>query len=118
MISLKRAYDYRDLGPGTFRILVDRLWPRGLSKNDLHPDEWLKEIAPSQGLRSWFGHDPAKWKQFRTKYLEELKAKEDLLQKIKKLEKEHKHVVLLYGARDTEHNNAVVLEEALGRSRQ
>lgn len=116
MITLKRAYDYQGPDPGSFSILIDGLWPRGLSKNDFKPDEWLREIAPSSALRSWFGHDPAKWKGFKKKYLDELKEKTDLLQRIKKLEKEHGRVVLLYAARDTEHNNAVALLDVLQKN--
>ena|SRR5690606_11309612 len=115
MIILKRAYD-RDLDTESYSILVDRLWPRGLSKADLRPDEWLKDIAPSDQLRKSFGHDPARWADFRKNYLLELKGKADLLQKIKHLEREKGEVTLLYAARDTEHNNAVVIREALGKS--
>lgn len=114
MIILKRAYD-RDHDTA-YSILVDRLWPRGLSKADFQPDEWLKDIAPSSDLRKSFGHDPAKWSEFRKKYLLELKGKDDLLKKIKHLEKTKGRVVLLYAARDTERNNAVVIREALGKS--
>jgi len=113
MIILKRVYD-KDLDPHAYTILVDRLWPRGLSKKELQPDEWLKDIAPDDSLRKWFGHDPAKWTQFKKKYLLELRERKDLLHKIKKLEKEKGEITLLYAARDTEHNNAVVLKEALG----
>lgn len=112
MIILKRAYD-RDPDTGPYSILVDRLWPRGLSKETFQPDEWLKDIAPSDKLRKSFGHDPSKWMEFRKKYLLELKGKDDLLQKIKHVEKKKGKVVLLYAARDTEHNNAVVLKEVL-----
>ena len=115
MIILKRVYD-KDLDTASYSILVDRLWPRGLKKTDFRPDEWLKDIAPSGSLRKSFGHDPAKWVEFRKKYLQELKGKDDLLQKIKHLENEKGKVTLLYAARDTEHNNAVVIREALEQS--
>ena len=95
-----------------FRILVDRLWPRGISKQKAHVDLWLKEIAPSDKLRKWFSHDPKKWSSFKSKYTKELQNN-SLLQIIKRLEKENKVLTLLYSAKDSEHNNAVVLYEIL-----
>ena len=112
MISVARAYDYKPT-PGKFAILVDRLWPRGLRKEDLGLDLWLKDIAPSHELRKWFAHDPAKWDHFRKRYREELTAHADVLQQIRQLEKEHGEVVLLYAARDAKRNNAVALREIL-----
>jgi uncharacterized protein YeaO (DUF488 family) len=112
MISIERVYDYKP-ARGKFTILVDRLWPRGLRKEDLNPDLWLKEIAPSHELRKWFGHDPAKWDQFRKRYREELSANSEALKEIKRLEREHGEVVLLYAARDPVHNNASALKEIL-----
>lgn len=112
MISLKRVYEKPDRKDG-FRILVDRLWPRGISKEKGKIDLWLKEIAPSDGLRKWFGHVPEKFAEFRKKYNIELEEKSELIKKIKQLEKEKKTVTLLYSARDGRFNNAVVLKEAL-----
>jgi len=112
VISLKRVYEKPDRKDG-FRILVDRLWPRGISKEKGKIDLWLKEIAPSDGLRKWFGHVPEKFAEFRKKYNIELEEKSELIKKIKQLEKEKKTVTLLYSARDGRFNNAVVLKEAL-----
>lgn len=112
MITVARVYDYKP-DRGKFTILVDRLWPRGLRKEDLNPNLWLKDIAPSHELRKWFGHEPARWDQFRERYREELSSSQETLKEIKRLEKEHGEVVLLYGARDPDHNNAVALKEIL-----
>ncbi len=110
-LRIKRIYEPADDGDGK-RILVDRLWPRGISKNDGHIDAWLKDIAPSVELRRWFGHDPQKWDEFRRHYQDELeknsKAVEELREQIGQ-----STATLLYGARDTEHNNAVVLMDFL-----
>ncbi len=110
MIKLKRIYEPYDKEDG-YRILVDRLWPRGISKEKAHLDIWLKEIAPSNTLRIWFGHDPRKWSEFKHKYKEELKDKKELLMQIKDAKKKYKQVTLLYGAKDTIHNQAVILRE-------
>ena len=112
MVQIKRIYEPYDSSDG-FRVLVDRLWPRGVSKEKAHADLWLKEIAPSNELRIWFGHEPAKWKDFEKKYRKELEGKKELMNRMKNLEKEHKKVTLLYGAKDTKHNNAVVLADLL-----
>lgn len=109
MITLKRVYETPAASDGT-RILVDRLWPRGLTKEKAQVDLWLKDLGPSTELRKWFGHDPDRWTAFKTKYRQELKTKKPLLQKIETLA-QHGPVTLLYGARDTEHNEAVVLKE-------
>jgi len=109
MISIKRIYD-KPKKEESFRILVDRLWPRGLSKEKAQVDLWLKEIAPSDKLRKWFSHDPKKWDSFKKKYKIELKDKQELVEKIKKIEKK-KTITLLYSAKDEEHNNAIVLKE-------
>jgi uncharacterized protein YeaO (DUF488 family) len=94
------------------RILVDRLWPRGLSKERARVDLWLKDIAPSTELRKWFSHDPNKWSEFQTRYRQELKSKADLVAILK--EKAAKGpVTLLFGAKDEEHNEAVVLQSLL-----
>lgn len=113
-VKLKRAYEKPDKADGT-RILVDRLWPRGLTKVKANVDIWLKEIAPSTELRKWFGHDPTKWRSFRGRYQSELKRHRDQLQLIKDKAKAGT-VTLLYGARDQEHNEAVVLKQLLERS--
>jgi uncharacterized protein YeaO (DUF488 family) len=111
MIKLKRIYQQPDSGDGK-RILVDRLWPRGISKDDAKLDGWLKEIAPSDALREWFGHDPARWEEFRKRYREELKLQDELLEQLR-AETRKGTVTLLFAAKDEEHNNAVVLEELL-----
>ena len=108
MIKIKRTYDEPSKEDG-FRILVDRLWPRGLSKEKAKVDLWLREIAPSDGLRKWYSHDPQKWGEFKKKYEEELKGREELLDRIKQIERENGIVTLLYSARNETHNNAVAL---------
>jgi uncharacterized protein YeaO (DUF488 family) len=112
MIKIKRAYSRVDDEDG-FRILVDRLWPRGISKEMAKLDLWLKDIAPSSELRKWFAHDPEKWKEFQMKYREELNDKKEILNQIKDIEKEKLTITLVYGAKDEEHNNAVVLRSVL-----
>ena len=112
MLKIKRAYQSAADGDG-FRILVDRLWPRGISKEKAKLDLWLKDIAPSGELRKWFAHDPERWQQFQDKYREELKGKKEILKDIKDLEKEKSTVTLVYGAKDEKHNNAVVLRDVL-----
>lgn len=113
MLKIKRAYEPVEASDGK-RILVDRLWPRGISKSQAHIDEWLKDLAPSSGLRKWFGHDPQKWEKFRKKYASELSSPEQK----KRLEDITRRarietITLIYGARDTEHNDARVLEEII-----
>ncbi len=109
MIKLKRIYDEPHESDG-FRILVDRLWPRGLSKDKAKVDIWMKDIAPGDSLRKWFSHDTGKWAQFKARYFEEMKDKRELVNLIK--EKEKKGIVtLLFGAKDEIHNNAVALKE-------
>ncbi len=112
MIRIKRIYEPPAAADGR-RVLVDRLWPRGMSKDEAKVDEWLKEISPSAELRTWFGHDPAKWKEFRTRYREELKHQGELLDRLR-TEARTGTVTLLFAAKDEEHNNAVVLKELLG----
>ncbi|HEY1212340.1 MAG TPA: DUF488 domain-containing protein [Bryobacteraceae bacterium] len=113
-VRIKRAYEPAVPSDG-FRILVDRLWPRGLSKAKAHIDLWLKEIAPSPELRTWFGHDPAKWKGFRSRYLSELRGKNEEIDQIRAKAKEGV-VTLVYAAKDEQHNDAVVLLERIGHS--
>jgi uncharacterized protein YeaO (DUF488 family) len=112
MIGIKRIYDEYSTDDG-FRILIDRLWPRGVSKDNAHLDLWFKEIAPTDHLRKWFSHDPKKWENFKKKYIKELKENKISLDKIKDLKKEHKNITLIFSAKDVEHNNAVVLSEFL-----
>lgn len=111
MISIKRVYEPPEESDG-FRILVDRLWPRGLSKEKAKAGLWMKEIAPSDSLRKWFHHDQSKWGEFRKRYLMELEGKAELVAELADKAKKGK-VTLLYGAKDTERNQAVVLKEYL-----
>ena len=110
-IRLKRAYEAPSDGDGT-RILVERLWPRGLSKEKADVDVWLKGVAPSTELRRWFGHDDAKWEEFRRRYREELRERPDELERLRSLV-EAGPVTFVYGSRDQEHNAATVLKELL-----
>jgi uncharacterized protein YeaO (DUF488 family) len=112
MIKIKRIYDKASQEDG-FRILVDRLWPRGMSKDKAKIDLWMKEVAPSDDLRKWFSHDPQKWEEFKKRYQVELREKQELLHKIKHAEKENGTVTILYSARDVEHNQAVALVSLL-----
>ncbi len=95
------------------RILVDRLWPRGLTKNKAHVDFWMKDIAPSPKLRIWFGHEPTKWVLFKRRYLAELHKNKKVVEEIKTHMKENKKITLLYGAKDTMHNHALILQDFL-----
>ena len=110
--NVKRVYSPAQASDG-FRILVDRLWPRGVSREKAHIDLWLKEIGPSNELRKWFGHEPARWLEFQRRYRKELRAKPDLVRQIKQLQKEHRKVTLIYSARDEERNQAVALRAFL-----
>lgn len=111
MIQLERAYDAESSTDGT-RFLVERLWPRGVKKTSLKIESWLKDVAPSTKLRKWFSHDPAKWDEFRHRYFDELKANPDAWQPILQAAR-HGTVTLVYSSHDTEHNNAVALQEFL-----
>jgi uncharacterized protein YeaO (DUF488 family) len=113
MIQLKRAYETASANDG-LRILVERLWPRGVSKRKAQIDLWLRAFAPSTELRQWYGHDPAKWPQFRKRYWAELKGHGDLVSLLKLVTKE-KAVTFVYAAGDEERNSAVVLKEFLER---
>jgi uncharacterized protein YeaO (DUF488 family) len=115
VIKTKRVYDTPTKDDG-FRILVDRLWPRGVSKEKAKLDLWLKEIAPSNELRTSFCHDPKRWDTFKKKYETELKDKGELLRKIRQIEKEKGTVTLVYSAKDEEHNNAVALSMFLKKT--
>jgi uncharacterized protein YeaO (DUF488 family) len=110
-VKVKRVYDKASRDDG-FRVLVDRVWPRGLRKDAVRIDEWLKDIAPSTELRKWFGHDPDKWSRFRTCYFEELARRKSTVDHLRALARKQP-VTLLYGTKDMDHNNAVALEEYL-----
>jgi uncharacterized protein YeaO (DUF488 family) len=117
MLKIKRAYEAVETSDGK-RILIDRLWPRGMSKSAARIDEWIKDLAPSTELRKWFGHDPQKWEGFKKKYLKELSSP----QKIKLLEDITRQasngtVTLIYSAKDTEHNDVRVLEELINKNK-
>lgn len=112
-VKVKRIYELRKKTDGT-RILVDRLWPRGLSKQRAAIDEWMKDVAPSDALRKWFGHDPAKWSEFRRRYRAELKRKPEQLKRLRALARRGS-VTLVYSSHDEKHNNAVALRSVLLR---
>ena len=111
MIKLKRVYEKPSKEDG-LRVLVERLWPRGFTKERASVDLWLKDIAPSTELRKWFGHDPAKWEQFCKRYMTELKQKKDAVNLLKQKSKEGV-ITLVYAARDEKHNSAIALKEIL-----
>ncbi len=113
MLKIKRIYDPASSADGK-RILIDRLWPRGLKKEEAAVDEWLKEIAPSSELRKWFSHDPVKWDEFARRYREELRGKAELIQRLRS-ETRKGTVTILYSAKDEQHNNAVVLKDVIGK---
>ena len=114
MIKLKRAYEKPAKDDG-IRILVERLWPRGVSKKQAKIDLWLKDVAPSTELRKWFGHDPARWQEFRRRYKVELKQKRQLISLLK-MKANEAPVTFIFAARDLKHNGAVVLRGVVGRS--
>jgi len=111
MIKLKRVYESANKNDG-YRVLVDRLWPRGLTKEKAHLDLWLKDIAPSTELRKWFGHDPSKWSEFKKRYHKELKENHIAVAQLMNLLKK-RDITVVYGAKDEIHNEAVVLKEYL-----
>ena len=115
MIRIKRIYATAAKEDG-WRVLVDRLWPRGMKKETAKIDLWMKDIAPSDALRKSFCHDVKKWPGFQTKYRAELVKRKDLLAELKKIEKDHGTLTLLFGAKDEEHNQAVVLAEVVKES--
>jgi len=116
MIQLKRAYEPAEPSDGK-RVLVDRVWPRGVSKEELRADRWDKDLGPSTALRKWFGHDPARWEEFQRRYREELRApdKQTMIEQLAREAREGT-LTLVYGARDTEHNQAVVLRSVIESS--
>lgn len=117
-IRLKRIYDIPERADG-LRILVDRLWPRGLSREDAAVDEWLRDIAPSSNLRRWFGHKPERWQEFQKRYSKELRipAKKKMIASLREISR-IATVTLLYAAKDEDQNNAVALAAFLKRSRR
>lgn len=112
MLRIKRIYDAPKRTDG-YRILVDRLWPRGMAKTEAHVDLWLKDIAPSAALRRWFQHDPAKWKIFAKKYRAEIARNREGLTALRRALRGKTSVTLLFAAKDPERNNAVVLRDVL-----
>lgn len=111
MLQIKRVYEKSEANDG-FRILVDRLWPRGLKKEEAKVDLWLKDIAPSSDLRKWFGHNTEKWPEFQKKYEKELGVNPSTKELLNQAA-HHKNITLVYAAKDEEHNNAVVLKKFL-----
>jgi uncharacterized protein YeaO (DUF488 family) len=112
VIRLKRAYEPAEKSDG-YRVLVERLWPRGLSKGRAKVDLWLKDAGSSNELRKWFGHDPANWTEYYWKYFDELKARPGVIEQLREILRTHDVVTFLFAARDEEHNNAVALKEFL-----
>ena len=110
-IKLKRAYEPPASDDGT-RILIDRLWPRGVKRADAAIDEWMKDIAPSTGLRKWFGHDPARWQEFRRRYQSEIRQHPDEFDRLRTLA-QNGRITLVFSAHDEAHNDAVVLKDLL-----
>ncbi len=113
-VHIKRVYDAPDDSDGE-RVLVDRLWPRGLTKDAARIDHWLKDVAPSSGLRAWFGHRPERWDEFKRRYFRELDAKSADIDRLHATAR-RRRVTLLFGTRDMVHNNAAALQEYLSRS--
>jgi uncharacterized protein YeaO (DUF488 family) len=108
-VQIKRIYDPAERGDG-YRVLVDRIWPRGVSGEDANLDEWAKDLAPSAELRKWFGHDPERFAEFSDRYRAELSERSEEIQRLRALARKGS-LTILYAARDREHNNAVVLAE-------
>jgi uncharacterized protein YeaO (DUF488 family) len=116
MIQIKRVYEPAEKSDG-WRVLVDRLWPRGIKKDAAKVDVWMKEIAPSDELRKWFGHDAERWPEFQRRYRTDLIQKKQMLADLKRMEKQYGKLTLLFGAKDAEHNQAVVLAETLKKQK-
>jgi uncharacterized protein YeaO (DUF488 family) len=112
MIRIRRIYDPEEAGEH-YKVYIDRLWPRGISKENAGWNEWMKEISPSNELRKWYSHDPEKWLEFRQLYKNELSRKQKELKKLKQLEMDHGTLTLLYSSREEKLNNAVALREIL-----
>ena len=112
-VKLKRAYDAPAKSDGS-RVLIDRIWPRGVRKEALRLDDWMKDLAPSTRLRKWFGHDPAKWADFKDRYFRELDERPEIVERL--IAKSHRGTLtLVFAASDTQHNNAVALKEYIER---
>jgi uncharacterized protein YeaO (DUF488 family) len=112
-VRVKRAYEPVSPGDG-YRVLIDRLWPRGVSREQAQLDEWHKDLSPSTELREWFGHDPGRFEEFRRRYVEELRARRPRIAELRRRAREGR-LTLVHSARDTEHNDAVVLAEVVRR---
>lgn len=112
-VAIKRVYDAPAKSDG-YRVLVDRLWPRGVSKERAKLDLWFKEVAPSTELRKWFGHDPKNWPEFQKRYRVELRANNEIVGQLRRLAKQRR-VTLLYGARDVDHNEAAVIRDYISK---
>lgn len=112
MVKIKRIYEKPAREDGR-RVLVDRLWPRGMKREAARIDAWMKDVAPSDALRKWFGHEPEKWSEFQRRYRGELAKKKEMIAELKKMEKQHGTLTLLFGAKDEEHNQAVALARIL-----
>lgn len=112
-IKTKRVYDPFEKDDG-FRVLIDRLWPRGIKKEDAHIDEWVKDISPSDELRKWYSHDPEKWKEFKKRYYNELRDKGDLLSTL--ANREGKTITLIFSSKELKYNNAEALKEYLEKN--
>lgn len=112
MIRIGRAYDEPEPEDGR-RVLVDRIWPRGVSREELELDEWRREVAPSDELREWFDHDPDRWEEFRRRYAEELEERPEAWRDLAETAREGQTLTLVYGASDREHNNAAALRDFL-----
>lgn len=110
-VRLKRAYEAAEAADGT-RVLIDRLWPRGVTKTDAALDRWSKDLAPSTKLRKWFGHDPARWEEFRRRYAREVSERPEQIAELRSLARQGR-ITLVYSAHDEAHNDAVVLRELL-----
>jgi uncharacterized protein YeaO (DUF488 family) len=115
MITLRRVYDQEEPGEAC-KVLVDMFWPRGISKEKADWQEWMREIAPSNELRKWYNHDPVKWEEFKRLYREELSGKEELLDRLRQLEKKHGTLTLLYSSKEKVLNNAAALREILQKA--
>jgi len=113
-VQIKRAYDDASKDDG-YRVLVDRIWPRGVSKEDADLDDWAKDVAPSTDLRKWFDHEDSKWEDFEKRFRQELRKSDDAQKTLKDLRQRHKDgtLTLVFGAKNTEHNNAVVLKKVI-----
>ena len=112
MLKIKRVYEKPAKDDG-WRVLVDRLWPRGMKKESAHIDVWMKDVAPTDALRKWFAHDPAKWNEFQKRYRAELSNRKNAVAELKSIAAQHKDLTLLYGAKDETHNQAAVLLDIL-----